>query len=281
MDGAITNTSIINEEEYNVTTYTQPESTNTGVITDYTTEWTTSATTDFYSDPDISLTPKEYALLSTYLSMAILGLVFNSLTLIIIGHGKNTSKEIKPQLINLAIADLLMALFDPLKQVSILLRYLPFPGGIHLCRLYIFIKHAAHYASPLCNAAISLERFVIIFFPFRASRYTEFHKTIVIIAIWLCATLPGVRYLVHAELFSFGQIHSCITRGFLFSPNIDYWINTLQYIFPACIIFVAYFATYTKLCLKKSSGVKRHLSAQWKKDLEKVSFIYDFTYFHL
>ena len=229
-------------------------------------------TTDFYMYENEPLTLRQEVILSVYTSMAVMGVLFNLLTLVIVGLGVNISKEVKIQLINLAVADLLMSLLVPAKNASSLLTTVSFPDSIHLCRLYLFVRHAAQYVSLLCNAAICLERFVVIFFPFRATKYSRTHKMIVIAVIWLCASLPGVTSIVRAELLGFEGMRECNVMRPILPYKLEVWLKALQYLLPATIIVLIYSAIYIKLCLKRATGVRRHLSSQWKKELHKVMY---------
>ena len=270
MECITSNHTFMGLEIFNDTTYTPYETTSTDDMFTESTS-TASTTTDFILGNDVSLDAEGYALLSTYMSIAIVGLILNLSTIFIISLGKNVSQEVKIQLVNLAIADLLMSIFDPLKNSLLLFPDLSFLGNLSLCRFYIFLKQAAHNGSLFCNAALSLERFVIIFFPFKASKYSKSHKFIVIAIIWICASLPSAGNVIDAEIVQDGDISQCVAVGYILPFEVDVWLNTLQYLLPAGIIIVVYFVIYIKLCFDKSNRTKRHLPAQWQKDFDKVS----------
>ena len=265
------NATLTTLEIFNNTTYLPSKAVITEDLTESTS--TGSTTTDFYDYIEDSLNIKDYALLGTYMSIAIVGLILNLSTIFIIALGKNVSQEVKIQLVNLAIADLLMSIFDPLKNSLLLFPNLSFLGNLSLCRFYIFLKQAAHNGSLLCNAAMSLERFVIIFFPFQASKYNKTHKLTVIVIIWICASLPSARKLVHAKILQDGEICRCVVVGYVLPFKVDVWFDRLQYIVPASIIVIVYFIIYIKLWFKKSDGARRHLPAQWQKELDKVRIV--------
>ena len=218
-----------------------------------------------------------YAIITTYSFMAVLGLILNSLTICIVSLGDNTSKEIKVQLVNLAVADLLMAVLDPARYIIQNLR-LPFSTNLTISRFAGVLGYTGHYASLLCNVAISLERFFVVFFPFRASRYTRSHKLIVIGVVWVCAALPGVENILYTEVVEYGRMFTCSTNKTpsIYACSVETRFLTLKYVLPALVIVTVYMLVFIKLCLQKTSSGRRHLAEKWRKDLGKVciSFVY-------
>ena len=242
----------------------------------------TESTTMFFTNFD-SLTPADYTYIGIYLSMAVLGVILNTLALLAVGLGQSISKDIKIQLMNLAFADLLMALFDPTYEATKIHGNFSFSGNSTMCRFYLFIRRTSHNAPLLCNVAISLERFVIIFFPFRAARYRNIHKYTVILLIWVLAALPTVGILLEARVIHFGDFTQCaLVRDSVLTFRGDTWVRTLLVLLPAGVIATVYAMIFVKLSWQKKSGVRRHLSRGWKRDLDKVwrPFIYCVFYIH-
>ena len=254
------------ETEYNRSSYTQNEFQQMN-MTDYNYK---DLAADQHINFESALEPRHHPNAFILLSMGIVGVVFNVLTLFIVGLGKYTSKEIKVQIMNLAVADLLMALFDPLAHASSMYLYIPFSDNKRICQVYMFMKSVAHYGSLICKVAICLERFVIIFFPFRASHYSRKHKFVVIACVWTYTSLSAIWYAVGADIADFGNIVQCITYNRNIPIEIWSWLITAQYLLPAGIIVVVYALVFIKICVNKTSGIKRHLSYQWRKELDKV-----------
>ena len=220
----------------------------------------------FYSKWD------DYTIGAVYLSMGVVGAILNFLTIFIIGFGTNLNKEVKIQLINLAIADLLMALTNPAFYMVKVLN-INFLDNLSLCKMTRFISQSALHAGPLCHVVIATERFVIIFFPFRASRYTQTHKLIVVGVIWLFALAPEIESLIYSKIkmYDQGQIlcsfESPLSKG---NKALDDWLVTLKHILPSIAIFVIYVMIFVKLSVRKTAGLHQHLSKRWKKGLDKV-----------
>ena len=211
---------------------------------------------------------EKYVIGSVYMLITLLGLGLNSLTIFIVGLGNNIGKEFKIQLINLAVADIVLAVLDPAYTAIHVLR-LPFPESPILCKILCFAGNAANYTSLLCNAAICLERFVIIFFPFKASQYTKRHKLLVIAAVWIAGALPGSGSLIYANIKQSRNSFRCQDKP-IPDRSLDPILRTLKYVTPAFLIVSVYTMVFVKLCFQKSNGMKRNLSNQWKKDLDKV-----------
>ena len=136
------------------------------------TEWMSKAdfSENVYIDPKyVGYTEAEAkAIGGTYLSMAISGFILNVLTLCVVGLGENVNKEVKIPILSLGATDVLSTTFG---ATPIILRYfrISFIFNTSVCRFMTFFEHASHYTSLLSNAAISLERFVIIFFSVESS----------------------------------------------------------------------------------------------------------------
>ena len=197
----------------------------------------------------------------------LLGFGLNLLTIFIVKQGKNIGKEVKIQLINLAIADIAMAILDPTWAAIILLE-ISFPDSPILCKITTVAKAAANYTSLLCNVAISLERFVIIYFPFKASQYRKRHKLLVIAAVWIVGALHGIGGLMLADVIQIENRVYCTDLYFPYSLSLV--LEVLKYATPAFVIVSAYTLVFIKLCFQKSNGIKRNSSHQRKKNLDKV-----------
>ena len=220
------------------------------------------------------LSTKDYINLCFCIPMGVTGIILNTLTILIIGFGANISKEVKIQLINMAVADLLMATFDAILELS-LFTLLTFPNSQSLCIFYRLLQQAAHCGSLLCSAAISLERLFIVFFPLRVSHYTKCRKYLVVAAIWTIVLLLGIRNAVKAQLFEIAGKHLCVEIDSFeeIVDSVDHWMTTLPYILEALVISTAYILIAVKLHSSCSGGPRSHMSNQRRRDINKVLFV--------
>ena len=211
---------------------------------------------------------------SVYLSMATLGFVLNALALVVVWHGCNLSKEVRIQVLNLAVVDVLMSIFGATRTV--LENLLPsFTLNASLCKFILFAVHSSHYISLLCNASISVERFVIVYFPFKASNYTSIHKIAVVLLVWFTGLLSAIELLFGTHVVTTSGVSECINSSPLntLSFELQMWMWCLKYFLPTFIIITAYTLVFVRMCINKREGIRRHLSNQWKKDLNKVNKI--------
>ena len=203
----------------------------------------------FYTQVD------DYMVGTAFLLMAVLGVVLNILTIIIIKRGKHSSKEIRIQLINLAIVDGLSALFFPATSMVTVLM-ISFPESTALCKITRFIGYGALYTSPLWNVAISLERFTAVFFPLKMINYSKNYKLAVAGLVGVCGFLPEIDSLLHAQIVTWNRMRICTTNSPLAQKNpvlFDILI-VLKYVLPALIIVVVYTAIAIRLMLRKRIG---------------------------
>ena len=221
-------------------------------------------------------TSEKYVVGSVYALITLLGIVLNLLTIFIVALGTNIGKEFKIQLINLAIADITLALIVP-AYMAVNSLDISFPDSSILCKIFCFATHAASYTSLLCNVAISLERFVIIYFPFRASRYRKRHKLLVIAAVWIVGALPGIGTLMFADVIQIRNNFYCVDVPV--PEPLEPALRTLKYAAPAFVIVLVYTLVFIKLCFQKSNDIQINSSNTWKKVLDKV--IINFVTFEL
>ena len=208
---------------------------------------------------------------SAYSLMTIAGLILNPLTICIVKKGKSIGSDFKISVINLAVADILLCIFDSSFLATI--RYgFPFPQSVLACQFYRFFRRIGHYASLVCSAAISLERFVAVFFPSMAAQYSRRKRFIVVGVIWICATLPGIRAFVSGTLMEYrGRTYCYIFQSPFLSKILDSWLLQLEYIIPAVVIAVVYAMVFVKLDFKKAN--KAEVTFKMRKDIDQVFFL--------
>lgn len=201
---------------------------------------------------DVFTATEHNIILSVYLLMAVTGLVLNTLTIYIVKKGKSISSDIKISVINLAVADILMCVFDSSFLATIFFGF-PFPQSVLACKIYRFFRRIGHHCSLLCSVVISLERFVAVFFPNKAAQYTRAKRLIVVGAVWFCAALPGIRGLISGTILEGFGVSYCLVSPSPFLPAIvAEWLLQLEYIVPALVIAVVYVAVFVKLNIRKT-----------------------------
>lgn len=196
---------------------------------------------------------------AAYITISVLGVAFNMLTIPILITGKNLSKEVTIQLTNLSIANLIAAAFVPYYLMQAAL-HLDFPHSDVLCKIVSFVGRGALNTSPLWNMAIALERIFVVYFPLRAFDYTRGHKVIVAISVWLVGYLPEIEALYYARVepasINSSSVSTCVLPNpMMYSQPLLYEVLvSVKYILPPIIIAISYLLIGIKLLCRHQIG---------------------------
>ena len=203
-------------------------------------------------EPRIFLSSLDIAYISIYGLSALLGLFLNTLTITILLKGKKFGKGIRIQLVNLAVADTLsslvvfiFAIFEGLLAVPNINVYVI----LDVCGILHYFLNFQFQASLMSNTAISLERFVAVYFPLKIREYRRRHVIAVTIAIWILTFVVDMPWIFEIELHadpSFNKNHFCTSELFLEPVELDLIIYSTCYFFPLTIIVTS----YTLICIK-------------------------------
>lgn len=147
-----------------------------------------NTTTDSYDQLSVIVFSYEPILMVT---MASLGIILNLISIASIISGKRIHKEVKIQMTNLAIADLLACLVPEYLE-----QFWVFKTDT-TCRVMSFIGYGAFYAGPLWNMVISLERVFVVFFPFKVRLYSGKLKAFVAVCVWMIGLGSAVWYILY------------------------------------------------------------------------------------
>ena len=128
---------------------------------------------------------REQRLSAIYGSEATLGLILNIILIAAIKLGSHTSKTVHVQLINMAIADILLG-------ISMIYRSLPIDHPGLPCPLQTLLTIGITNSNRLWTVALSIERFGVTYFPFKALQYTYRKKVTVAVSVWICGFLLAV-----------------------------------------------------------------------------------------
>ncbi|XP_067943107.1 growth hormone secretagogue receptor type 1-like [Watersipora subatra] len=191
------------------------------------------------------------------------------MTIVVLKLGENMKKGTRIQLVNMAVANLLMAAFYPILILEDRLN-IPFEGTEAWCKVESFIAVSAVHASPLSAAAISLERVIIIFYPFRAKLYRKQHKYAVVGMIWICAAVPQVVIVNAGRLVEDTAGNRFCVMGKALPLQVYEWILTTRYVLPSIIIAVSYSLIFIKLCERKKSLIASSSSNQNNQSISKL-----------
>lgn len=194
----------------------------------------TDSASDFSDDSQAGL-----AVLFTF--TMLLSIVGNVFVVLVFARGRRSRTDLRPFLINLAVADLIMAIFCmPFTFVYTMLKTWIFSKP--MCPIVLFVQLFSVSGSVFTNMAIGIDRFLAVSFPLR-SRLTNKRAKYVIIVIWICAVaLSSVQFKVaHAIEYAPDKIvceeiwHSMNARR-----TYTIFLFVITYLIPLLILSITY-----------------------------------------
>ncbi|XP_005110250.2 neuropeptide FF receptor 1, partial [Aplysia californica] len=180
------------------------------------------------------------SLIVLYSLTIIFSVVGNILVVIVFVKGRRSRTDIRPFLINLAIADLIMALFCmPFTFTNVMIRTWVFSKP--MCPIVLFMQHLSVSASVFTNMAIGIDRFLVVTFPLRARMTTQRAKYTICV-IWLCSVGLSSVQLVVGRATDHGDVIDC--NEVWGSPDarrtFTMFVLFITYIIPLVILAVTY-----------------------------------------
>ncbi|ESO94835.1 hypothetical protein LOTGIDRAFT_95290, partial [Lottia gigantea] len=186
----------------------------------------------------------QIGLIILYTATALTAIIGNVLVVIVFAKGRRCRTDIRPFLINLAVADLIMAVFClPFTFSSVMLKTWIFSRP--MCPLVLCMQHLSVSASVFTNMAIGTDRFLVVMFPLR-SRLAASRSKYVLFTIWVGAiALSSVQLVVsRAEDIYVGKYHIVSCDEVWPSENarktFTFFVLLITYIIPLCILSVTY-----------------------------------------
>ncbi|KAK6187910.1 hypothetical protein SNE40_005832 [Patella caerulea] len=188
-------------------------------------------------------TSSKVILIIMYTFISTAAIIGNSIAITIFVRGKRSRTELRAFLTNLAVADLIMAIFC-----------IPFTFSYQLigewvfsppmCPVVIFLQYMAVTASVFTNMAIGIDRFFAVAYPLR-KRLTTSKSKFVIIAIWTFAVgINSVQLLIgRTKEHLDGKLHcseSWPEPKREFRQSYSLFVLFLTYFLPLCILSVTY-----------------------------------------
>lgn len=216
-----------------------------------------TATCSVYAEHNLNI--EDYLFTTLCATCAVLGVVFNLLTIITLLTGRRNSREIRIQLVNLAISDLLWSLVGPAIFVYIRLE-IPMTSNEALCKLISFLGFLVVTVSPLCNVAISLDRFVAVYFPMKIINYRTRHKVMAAAAVWMIGILVDMGTLFNAHTGEWDNQTWCYARPIIYDktktlPFEQFLIATaIKFGLPSIVMIVMYALIAGKLHKRHGVG---------------------------
>ena len=207
-----------------------------------------------------NLIAQDYVLILMYSVTTLLAILGNSFAIAVFAKGKRSKTDLRPFLINLAVADLIMAFFCIPFTFTYSLLGSDWIFGAPLCPIVMFLQTVSVTGSVSTNMAIGIDRFCAIAFPLNSTRNAanRYRMAIFIVLIWLIAVAISVVLLDvgEAKLNLETGHNECNEKW----PNRDLelfytvLLLILTYIVPLIILMVTYSIVGYILCKRRLPG---------------------------
>ncbi|XP_006813529.1 prolactin-releasing peptide receptor-like [Saccoglossus kowalevskii] len=187
----------------------------------------------FCDQNDITTTGRT-ALIAVYTLTITLALVGNIVTIRVLAAGSRAKLEMNKFLINLAISDIMMAVFCmPFTFVYALLRRWIF--GEVLCPLIFFTQHLSPFVSIFTLTAIGIERYLAVVRPM-GRHVSRPHTNVILLMIWAISASLSTVQLVLARVKKTDNSNNTIMW------ECDEWWNSSLHetVYEICILGITY-----------------------------------------
>ncbi|XP_077999590.1 substance-P receptor-like [Glandiceps talaboti] len=223
-----------------------------------------------YSDYDqgsMEMSFESQVLITTAFTInMILSIVGNVTVLWVLIWGRATRTDLNAFLINLAVADLLMAIFCmPFTFPTIMFGYWVF--GREMCPLVIFMQQVSTIVNILTLTAVGFDRYFAVMYPLKV-RVTKNRTKIVFLIVWVTAltlgTIQTVFVRVEERYYNSEAIYFCTESfpDYKFAKGYEIFMLVTTYIVPLCILCYTYCSVGIRLWGRTIPGNADHVRDQ-------------------
>ena len=214
----------------------------------------------------------QITLIILYTMTTLLAVIGNILVILVFTLGKRSRTDLRGFLINLAVADLIMAVFCmPFTFTMTMLSNWIFSAP--MCPIVLFMQTVSVTASVCTNMAIGIDRFWVVTFPLK-SRITKARSKFVITIIWIISCgLSSIQLYVGRsstiEIAPGVTIADCNEiwpePSFIWRRFYTFFILILTYLMPLTILSLTYGIVGTKLWQRTTPG-----NADEQRDMQQL-----------
>ncbi|XP_077977640.1 RYamide receptor-like [Glandiceps talaboti] len=198
-----------------------------------------------YDYPSMALPRTDQAVLIFAFSVnMVLSLLGNTLVLLVLLCGRTNRTDLSAFLINLAVADLLMAIFCmPFTFPTIMLGHWIF--GKTMCYAAMFLQNVSVVVSIGTLTAVGIDRYFAVMFPLKA-RFTKKRSVVLFAVIWFIAVMLSICQAVFTKYeddYYDGRItYSCFEKypSTLFGKVWEWCFLAITYFMPLVILTYTY-----------------------------------------
>lgn len=190
----------------------------------------------------------------------LFSIIGNGFVILVFARGRRSRTDLRPFLINLAISDLVMAIFCmPFTFIYTMMNTWIFSKP--MCPIVLFFQLFSVTGSVFTNMAIGIDRFLAVMFPLR-SRLTKQRAKYVLLGIWLCATaISSVQFVVGRAVDLNDGKMQCIEDWKHEDRRKVYtiFIFVITYVIPLLILSVTYSIIGILLWKRTAPGNRDHV----------------------
>ncbi|XP_031570707.1 neuropeptide FF receptor 2-like [Actinia tenebrosa] len=149
------------------------------------------------------------AIIFVFFATFLISLVGNSFVCHIIAKSRKLKSCTNFSILNLSIADLLLTIFCiPVITIDLYI-VADWVYGLFICRLVAFLQNTAVVSSILILLTISIEKFLVVCYPFQSRVYRNFFRYIIYI-VWILAIVDSAAICILKKTVPFGEKTYCI-----------------------------------------------------------------------
>ena len=215
-----------------------------------------------YGPPPSQLPMESQAVLIVlYTVTGLMSISGNTVVILVFSLGKRSRSDLRGFLINLAVSDLIMAVFClPFTFTMVMLDDWVFSAP--MCPIVLYMQTVSVTASVATNMAIGIDRFWVVTFPLK-SRITKSRSKVVIALIWMLAGgLSSVQLVIgRASTIPYAPgLYRTSCEEVWWEPaevwrrGYTFFILTLTYILPLTILALTYGIVGRRLWQRTAPG---------------------------
>ncbi|KAJ7345944.1 hypothetical protein JRQ81_001894 [Phrynocephalus forsythii] len=202
-----------------------------------------------------------YVVAFIYCLVCLMSLVGNCLVVLVVCYNKGNRSVTDVYLLNLAIADLLLALTLPIWAIY---RAHEWIFGLAMCKLTSVLKEANFYSGILLLAFISIDRYLAIVYATRAATQKRHWVKFACTGIWLFSFLLSLPVIASRDVFQAPNSSQMVCYENIGGNQTDKWRvvlrilpQTFGFIVPLLIMLFCYGVTVHRLFQTKNIQKKR------------------------